>query len=456
MGRNLMAHLRSNTTVRIPRSVFGALPKQLAAAAMLVRGSTPQGRYHFQVTAAAVDSPNAEQAMWRMVPDLDLLDQLLASEEFDKITITFRGIGEMLGDKNATNTNSATSWMDLSPFESDEFGMRRAYVNLVATAKDKTLWDTMDQAAINLAQALAGGPANIEYFYDGASNAAPPPPGKVRDGLGTTHHEAGTLWIGTDPNTSVLNLDGRFHHIQNAYAAGPAVFPALGSANPSLTALTLARRTAAAIADRANPAPAVGAFSLINPTLAGWQMAGSGRFTVIGNDTIESEGGIGPLSYTKDEFSDFALSVQWRSINLFDNSGVFIRFPILGNMNPSEDWKLAVDQGYEIQIDDRGYDPNTNATGSPLHMTGAVYQLAPAIKLASKSLGQWNTFEIEAVGPDIKVRLNGELVSHLTNNQGRPLNGHIGLQNHHAGSRVQFRNLLVKKMGAAVAAGRAR
>jgi hypothetical protein len=456
MGHNLMAHLRSNTTVRIPRSVFGALPKQLATAATLVRGSTPQGRYHFQVTAAAVDSPNAEQAMWRMVPDLDLLDQLLASEEFDKITITFRGIGEMLGDKNATNTNSSTSWMDLSPFERDEFGMRRAYVNLAATAKDKALWDTMDKAAIDLAQALAGDPANVEYFYDGTWHTSPPPAGKVRDGLGTTHHEAGTLWTGTDPNASVVNLEGRFHNLQNAYMAGPALFPALGSANPSLTALTLARRTAAAIAEKANPAPAVGAGSLINPTLAGWQMAGSGRFNVIGNDTIESEGGIGLLWYTKDEFSDFTLTVQWRSINLFDNSGVFIRFPVLGNANPSEDWKLAVDQGYEIQIDDRGYDPNTNTTGSPLHTTGAVYQLAAASKLASKPLGQWNTFEIEATGPEIKVKLNGESVSHLTSPQGRPLKGHIGLQNHHPGSRVQFRNLFIKRMGAAVAAGRAR
>jgi len=394
--------------------------------------------------------------MWRMVPDLDLLDQLLASEEFDRITITFRGIGEMLGDKNATNTNSASSWIDLSPFERDEFGMRRAYVNLAATAKDKASWDIMDKAAIDLAQALAGDPTNVEYFYDGVWNTVPPPPGKVRDGLGTTHHEAGTLWMGTDANKSVVNLDGRFHDIQNAYAAGPAVFPALGSANPSLTALTLARRTAAAIASKANPAPVSGAISLIAPALTGWQMAGSGRFNVIGDDTIESEGGIGLLWYTKDEFADFTLSVQWRSINVFDNSGVFIRFPVLGNTNPAEDWKLAVDQGYEIQIDDRGYDPNTNTTGSPLHMTGAIYQLAAASKLASKPLGQWNTFEIEAIGPDIKVKLNGEPVSHLTNPQGRPLKGHIGLQNHHPGSRVQFRNLFVKKVGAAVAAGRAR
>ena len=453
MGRNLMAHLRSNTTVRIPRSVLGTLPKQLAAAAMLVRGSTPQGRYHLQVTAAAIDSPDSERTMWRVVPDLDLLDQLLSSQDFNKVTITFRAIGEMAGDKNAANTNPATSWVDLSPFEHDEFGMRRAFVNLVTTPQALTLWDTMDQAAVQLAQALAGSPANLEYFYDNGWHAAPPPAGKVRDGLGTTHHEAGTLWAGTDAASSVVNLDGQFHQVQNAYAAGPAVFPALGSANPSLTAFTLARRTAHAIVQKAVPAPAVGAVALLSSTLDGWQMAGSGKFNVVGNNTVESEGGIGLLWYTKEVFADFLLTVQWRSINLFDNSGVFLRFPALGNQNPAEDWKLAVNQGYEVQIDDRGFDPNTNTTGSPLHMTGAVYQLTPAIKLASKALGQWNTFQIEATGPDIKVRLNGELVSHLSTNQGRPLSGHLGLQNHHSGSRVQFRNLFVTRTGAAAAAG---
>src|SRR5207245_7606273 len=289
MGRNLMAHLRSNTTVRIPRSVLGTLPQQLAAAAILVRGSTLQGRYHLQVTAAAIDSANAEGTMWRVVPDLDLLDQLLASQDFNKISITFRGIGEMVGDKNAVNTNPATSWVDLSPFELDEFGMRRAYVNLVTTPQALTLWDTMDQAAVKLAQALAGSPANIEYFYDNSWHASPPPAGKVRDGLGTTHHEAGTLWIGTDPASSVVNLDGQFHHLQNAYAAGPAVFPALGSANPSLTAFTLVRRTARAIVQKAIPAPGPGAFSLLNGTLDGWQMAGSGRFNGVGTHTVESD-----------------------------------------------------------------------------------------------------------------------------------------------------------------------
>jgi len=132
------------------------------------------------------------------------------------------------------------------------------------------------------------------------------------------------------------------------------------------------------------------------------------------------------------------LTVQWRSNNVFDIQECFIRFPMLGSNDPANDWKLAVDQGYEIQIDERGYDPNTDTTGSPLHLTGAVYQLAPVAMLASKALGEWNTFVIEAIGAEIKVALNGLLVSHLVGNHGRPLKGHIGLQNHHAGSRVQF------------------
>ena len=449
MGANLMGHLRSNTIVRIKRSAFAAaLPAALAPAAMIVRGSTPQGRYHLQVTAAAVGGADSEATMWRMVPDLDLLQALENSQQADKITITLRGIGEMVGDPASGPAKAGSSWIDLSPFESDEFGARRAYVNLVTTPADLALWNVMDTAAIALAQKVAGAPANIEYFYDNVWNAGPPPAGKVRDGLGTTHHEAGTLPIGT-----VTDPDGKFQHIANAYAAGPAIFPQLGSANPSLTALTLARRTAAAIVQRAIPAPPAGQSSLIQAGLEGWQMAGSGSFVAIGNRTIESRDGIGLLWYTKQEFSDFVLTVDWRAASIFDNSGVFIRFPALGNADPTNDWRLAVAQGYEVQIDQRGFDPNTNRTGSPLHQTGAIYELASASATRSNPLGEWNTFEITATGSTIVVKLNGLEVSRLSGDSSRPLRGHIGLQNHHPGSRVQFRNLMLRSTGAALSAG---
>jgi hypothetical protein len=54
---NLMAHLRSNITVRIKRGALGlppGAPPDLETTAFLVRGATGGQRFHFQVAAAAV------------------------------------------------------------------------------------------------------------------------------------------------------------------------------------------------------------------------------------------------------------------------------------------------------------------------------------------------------------------------------------------------------------------
>jgi len=53
--------------------------------------------------------------------------------------------------------------------------------------------------------------------------------------------------MGNDPPTPVTNLNDRFHTIVNTYVAGPTLFPTIGSANLSLTAFALARRTTEAI-----------------------------------------------------------------------------------------------------------------------------------------------------------------------------------------------------------------
>jgi|GEM_PF-5398603 choline dehydrogenase-like flavoprotein len=50
--------------------------------------------------------------------------------------------------------------------------------------------------------------------------------------------------MGTDPATSVTDGSGAFHEVPNAYVAGPALFPQMGSPNPMLTGIALARRTA--------------------------------------------------------------------------------------------------------------------------------------------------------------------------------------------------------------------
>jgi hypothetical protein len=465
MGKNLMAHLRSNTVVRIHRSVFPAsLPKQLETAALLVRGSTAKARYHLQVTAAATDGSNSEDVMFRMIPDIELLGQTLSSQSSDWIVITLRGIGEMQGDKNAAVDNSNTSWMNLSPYETDQFGFARAWINLAKTQDDAELWKTMDDAALELAKKLAGNDATkIQYFYNkdaslnspGAMwhNAPPPasmsndrdnPNNKVRDGLGTTHHEAGTLWMGTDKNISVTDLDGKFHHVKNAYVAGPAIFPALGSANPSLTALALARKTASAIARELKPVKEPDYLPLLDGLFDNtWEMIGAGKFRKFGN-IIESDGGTGLLIYKKEKFKNFNLKLDWRVMDVTDNSGVYVRVPELDKNDPQ--WLQKANTGWEIQIDERGFDSVSNTENNPLKKTGAVYDVSPAIADASKPVCEWNSYEIEVKDHNVKVVLNGIKVSELNNDLLRPSEGYIGLQNHHLGSRVQFGNIRVKQL----------
>jgi 3-keto-disaccharide hydrolase len=170
---------------------------------------------------------------------------------------------------------------------------------------------------------------------------------------------------------------------------------------------------------------------------AGWRMAGPGGFRRLPDGIVESYGGPGLFWYAHEAFEDFVLSVAWRITRPDDNSGVFLRFPPL-----SDSPQPAIERGYEVQIDDRGLDPKRNVFGSAFHLTGAIYQLAPAVRRCSRAAGEWNFFEITARGATLAVKLNGQEISILENASREP-RGHIGLQNHHNGSTVQFRDLYV-------------
>src|SRR5688500_4579621 len=108
-------------------------------------------------------------------------------------------------------------------------------------------------------------------------------------------------------------------------------------------------------------------------TPGAWAQAGAGRFVSVGANTVETEGGTGALWYTREEFSDFVLLVEWRASRREDNSGVFLRFPSAELARPEPDWKA----GHEVQIDDRGVDPEHHRFHRPLHLTGALYRESP-------------------------------------------------------------------------------
>lgn len=171
-------------------------------------------------------------------------------------------------------------------------------------------------------------------------------------------------------------------------------------------------------------------------SLDDWKMAGRGKFDILqGENVLQTEGGIGLLWYYRRKFKDFTLELEWRASSTKDNSEVFIRLP-----NPRNGPYVAVNEGYEIQIDDLA-----RPDGKPIHGTGSVYGFAAPSMINSKSIGEWNSLKIIAEKQNYIVIANDvKVISNFTGN--RLLEGYIGLQNHDDRSKVYFKNIKVREM----------
>jgi choline dehydrogenase-like flavoprotein len=437
IGTNLMAHLRTNYTIRIPRGALGIAPavKDLQAGAVFLKGRVKHadnsfGHFHLQITATGLDRPGAaadsEAELFRKIPDVDTL-RALARADDNFVVVTIRGIGEM-------EPHNANSFVGLDS-QADEFGAARAFVSVTMSAgKDQTVLAAMKKATQDVAAAFADG-GTMVVLEDRT------------DGLGTTHHETGSLWMGDDPTTSVTDSDGRFHHTANAYAAGPSIFPTIGSPNPMLTGIALVRRLARKLVPDVPAATAEPGFTpLFNGfSLAGWTMAGSGGFNIV-DGALESFNGtseLGLLWHQKPSPADFTLRLEWRTFNPTDNSGVFVRFPDPDSKGYVNTAWVGVDFGFEVQIDESG--------PTSITRTGAIYQEPTQVRneLPANPPGNWNAFEIQVQGQHYTVKLNGVLVSDFTNpHAGRGVAGtikkpsYLGLQTY-PGKRVQFRNIRI-------------
>jgi hypothetical protein len=93
---------------------------------------------------------------------------------------------------------------------------------------------------------------------------------------------------------------------------------------------------------------------------------------------------MGLLWYAKKLYHNFILRLDWKLYHKADNS-VFVRFPY-----PDNDPIIAINNGYEIQIDDLAM-----PDGNPIHQTGSIYGFAVPNQIASKGVDQWNTLNVD-------------------------------------------------------------
>ncbi|MAX39314.1 family 16 glycoside hydrolase [Gimesia sp.] len=498
MGRNLMAHVRGNHVWQVKREAL-SMPTgaPLGNAALHVPGRSRtvtqqgrQGEFHFQFYASANVPPNsgsgpldAEEYLYRLLPNFDEIQDILQAQNDELIAIGIRTCGEMFGEREKTIPSAELfSWMDTPvPGVSDELFMDgfgniiervpRAFVRIVETPSDRAVREDQTTAAFQLIAEMFDVPISetgsrfktLEEFLASGNKVRYYTDSNVeQDGIGTTYHECGTLWMGTDPYGSVTDVHGRFHHVSNAYACDQSLFPSAGSANPVPTGLALARKIARGITSRFTSSPTVsvtesGFDDLFDGTFSNWRSADAANFLTIpetGQPTILNAGVenqnplLGVLYFSSEEFDDFELRLQWRTFSPYANGGIFLRAPEpVGNL-----FLLGgfYDQALEVQIDERGFDVVSDANGSPRHKTGALYGRLPATRSCSRAIsprdgrpGYWNDFVIQVQGQDITVRCNNEIV--CEGEIGNALRrGFIGLQCHT--EVVQYRSIRIKRI----------
>ncbi|HET7043048.1 MAG TPA: DUF1080 domain-containing protein, partial [Gemmatimonadales bacterium] len=164
------------------------------------------------------------------------------------------------------------------------------------------------------------------------------------------------------------------------------VWPRLGSALLAVLVAGGCSGMSGSAAPAAGASPAAGPTTTLfdGSSLDGWKHIGPGSFALEPGGSIVSEGGMGLLYYTPTRFRDFVLDLDYKTDSPGTNSGIFVRFP-----QQSDDPWYAVNNGYEIQIDDKA---------DPIHATGSVYTFSPPSEQASRPAGEWNHYRIQVTG----------------------------------------------------------
>ena len=165
--------------------------------------------------------------------------------------------------------------------------------------------------------------------------------------------------------------------------------------------------------------------------LSGWSIQNNGQFEVE-DGVLTINRGTGWLR-SNERYGDFELIMEFRFMEKAANSGIFVRTEA-GSKSDENGWP---ENGYQIQTMD-------TLAGIPLaHM---IPYGAPefdhisdmrALKKSYKPHGQWQTYNIIAIGENIWVRLNGVLITAATSIKN--IDGHIGIQGEHG--LLEFRKI---------------
>jgi hypothetical protein len=165
----------------------------------------------------------------------------------------------------------------------------------------------------------------------------------------------------------------------------------------------------------------------------------------IKDGAIVCKAGKGGTIFTKEEFGDFIVRLEFR-LPPEGNNGLAIRYPGAGDTAYAGMCELQV-------IDDTA---KKYGKLDPRQHHGSAYGMVAAEVGYQRPVGQWNFQEVTVRGSTIKVELNGTTILNTDLSKvteylgGKPhsgkdrTSGHFGFAGH--GDAVEFRNVRIKKL----------
>ncbi|MDX1966235.1 MAG: family 16 glycoside hydrolase [Planctomycetaceae bacterium] len=159
-------------------------------------------------------------------------------------------------------------------------------------------------------------------------------------------------------------------------------------------------------------------------TLFGWT-PNSPTNWMVAEGVISADGDEKGLLVTTTRWADYELRVDFR-VSDGGNSGIFLRTP----RNPAS----PVTDCYELNICD---------SHPEFKSASLVGRAQPTTAVTAN--GDWHTFHVTVLGPDVTVKLDHEVVLSYTDAAAAPLtSGLIGLQMN--GGKAEFRNVFLKPL----------
>jgi gluconate 2-dehydrogenase alpha chain len=251
LGQNLMFHLQTNVNGFFPQRIHGQRGRAVTHGISDFRGVAPggdelriladgQGR---QVMLGGICEFSASQGRpitedgGVYAVDLPSLGGFRARSGLTlKNALRDQALGQHLAGvlMQAEDAPQRANLVDLDPQVKDVHGLPVSRVTYAShpfeLAARRFYLPYMRQLVMH-----AGAPAEKIFVTPlDVIQGAPP----------STRHVMGTLRMGIDPGTSVVNGAGRFHAVDNLFAADGSVFPTSSGYNPTLTIVAVALKIA--------------------------------------------------------------------------------------------------------------------------------------------------------------------------------------------------------------------